>query len=169
MELPSRASKLPVPLLLAAWAKRAPSERIEVPSVVLLSKMKRTSSCGIRNLPIVALPQLPCSPTNVSRLPSEDDAELPVSPLTFDSIWKIAFRPPPRLSVPRIPKRDELLLTRLTVGFEPSACSPLTNSRSIFRRPYKVTFAVCACTASGEANAPATARTTSFLFMESLL
>ena len=140
-----------------------------MPSVIELSKMKRMSSCGIRNLPNVTLPQLPCSPTKVSRLAIEDDAALPVSPLTFCSIWKIALRPPPRLSVPRMPKRDELLLTRLTVGFEPSTCWPLTNSRSIFKRPYKVTFAVCACTASGAANAPATARATSFLFMEFLL
>src|SRR5216117_2208216 len=62
-------------------------------------------------------PQLPCRPTNVSRVAMFDPEFTPVSPLTLDSIWKTALRPPPRLSVPRIPKRDELLLTRFTVGF----------------------------------------------------
>src|SRR5271167_2462054 len=59
------------------------------------------------------------------------------------------------------PKRDVLLATRTTVGLSPAgiplvtlaACAPRTNSRSKFARPYSVTFAVCACAASGSANA----------------
>jgi hypothetical protein len=36
----------------------------------------------------------------------------------------------------------------------------------MFKRPYNVTFAVCACAASGADSTPATARATSFLFIE---
>src|SRR6058998_3886171 len=114
MLLPVRASKPPCPLFRLPCAHSAAVDRVEVVSVGALPKIGCRSSSAIRNLPTVALPQLPCRPTNVSRPP-----RLPalVSPLINDSIWKMAFRPPPKLSVPRTPKRDELLLTRLTVGF----------------------------------------------------
>src|SRR5438552_2305482 len=171
-------------------AHNAAVDRIEVVSVGALPKIGCRSSSGIRKRPTVALPQLPCRPTNVSRPPRFPPL---VSPLIDDSIWKMALSPPPRLSVPRTPRREELLLRRLTVGFEllsvvgvglqaagvpgtPAtgwvACGhvlPLTNSKSTLRRPYSVTFAVCACAASGSANAPATASATSFLFMKFLL
>src|SRR5579864_1327451 len=127
------------------------------------------SSRGIRNLPILKVPQLPWKPTNVSRLAKPDVALLPVSPLMFDSIWKMALRPPPRDSVPRTPSRDEFELSRETCGFDPSACLPLTTSKSTFSRPYRVTFAVCACAANGAPRTPATATATSFFFIESLL
>ena len=42
-------------------------------------------------------------------------------------------------------------------------------STVMLTRPYSVTFAVCACAASGADSTPATARATSFLFMKSLL
>src|SRR6516164_4496053 len=101
MLLPVRASQPPWPLLRLPWAHTSAVDRIEVVSVGALPKIGCRSSIGIRNLPIVNRPQL--------------DA-LPVSAEMFDSIWKIAFRPPPRLSVPRTPRREELLLTRTTDG-----------------------------------------------------
>ena len=67
---------------------------------------------------MVARPQPPCRPTKVSRLARPEPDELPASPDTFCSIWNTALRPPPRLSVPRMPKRDEFELTRLTVLLE---------------------------------------------------
>src|SRR5215831_10601254 len=117
MLLPVRASHPPWPLFRLPCAHTSAVDRIEVVSVGALPKIGCRSSIGIRNLPTVTRPQLPCRPTKVSRLAIPELELLPVSPLTFCSIWKIAFSPPPRLSVPRIPKRDELLLRRITVGF----------------------------------------------------
>src|SRR4029078_388066 len=84
-----------------------------------------------------------------------------------------------------MPNREEFELSRVTVGFfvtcglphgvlpdglgAPSHVAPLTISKSTFSRPYSVTFAVCACAASGAARTPATATATSFFFIESLL
>jgi hypothetical protein len=82
-----------------------------------------------------------------------------------------------------MPKRDEFELRRVTVGFEDppahvvllpgtpavSQVRPFTTSKSTFSRPYRVTFAVCACAASGAPRTPATATATSFFFIESLL
>src|SRR5205085_5405765 len=116
MLLPVRASNPPPALFRLPKAQTLAVDRIEVVSVGALPKIGCRSSWGIRNLPIVTLPQLPCRPANVSRLARPDCDGLPLSQLTFDSTWKMAFRPPPRLSVPRIPKRHELLLTRFTVG-----------------------------------------------------
>src|SRR5450432_2688045 len=205
MLLPVRASKPPCDLLRLPNAHTSAVDRIDVVKVVALPKIGCRSSCGIRNLPRITRPQPPCRPTKVSRLARPELHALPVSPDTFDSIWNTAFKPPPRLSVPRMPKRDEFELTRLVVVFEmvlgaaaelaPEQATPpvlwfapvltpvppappvtpfwqvlpLTNSRSIFKRPYSVTFAVWACTASGNANALPTARATSFLFMVSPL
>src|SRR5437899_1681635 len=205
MLLGMRASKPPLFLLRLPNAHTEAVDSSDVVSVGALPKIGCRSSIGIRKWPIVARPQLPCSPTNVSRLARPELDELPVSPDTFDSIWNTAFNPPPRLSVPRMPKRDEFELTRLVVVFDIAfgavaelSCEhttppwlwlppvftpalpaplvapfwqvlPLTNSRSIFKRPYSVTFAVWACAASGNANALPTARATSFLFMVSPL
>src|SRR6185437_15027968 len=141
-------------------------DRIDVVYVGTLPKIGCMSSRGIRNWPILNLPHGPWKPTNVSRPPR---LPLLVSPLMLDSIWKIADSPPPSASVPRTPKRDEFELSRLTRGFEPSGCRPLTNSRSTLSRPYSTTFAVCACAASGAPRTPATATATSFFFIESLL
>src|SRR5215471_11151373 len=116
MLLPVRASHPPWPLFRLPCAHTSAVDRIEVVSVGALPKIGCRSSMGIRNLPVVNRPQLPCSPTKVSRLAMPELDALPVSPDTFDSIWKIALSPPPRASVPRSPKRDELLLTRVTVG-----------------------------------------------------
>src|SRR5215472_9441918 len=117
MLLPVRASQPPWPLLRFPWAHTSAVERIDVVSVGALPKIGCRSSIGIRNLPTVARPQLPCRPTKVSRLAMPELELLPVSQLTFDSTWKMAFSPPPRLSVPRMPKREELLLSRRTFGF----------------------------------------------------
>src|SRR6516165_2876347 len=117
MLLPVRASQPPWPLLRLPWAHTSAVDRIDVVSVGALPKIGCRSSIGIRNLPTVARPQLPCSPTKVSRLAMPELELLPVSQLTFDSTWKMAFSPPPRLSVPRMPKREELLLSRRTCGF----------------------------------------------------
>src|ERR1700751_440703 len=117
MLLPVRASQPPWPLLRLPWAQTSAVDRIEVVSVGALPKIGWRSPCGIRNLPTVTRPQLPCRPTKVSRLAMPELELLPESQLTFDSSWKIAFNPPPRLSVPRMPKREELLLRRSTVGF----------------------------------------------------
>src|SRR5450631_3769483 len=111
MLLPVRASNPPAALFRLPCAHTSAVDRIEVVSVGALPKIGCRSSCGIRNLPAVTLPQLPCRPANVSRLAIPDELALPESQLTFCSTWKMAFKPPPRLSVPRIPKRDELLLT----------------------------------------------------------
>src|SRR5581483_1794413 len=108
MLLPVRASQPPWPLFRLPWAHTSAVDRIEVVSVGALPKMGCKSSCGIRNLPAVTLPQLPCKPANVSRLAMPDEQELPESQFTLDSSWNTAFKPPPRLSVPRKPKRDEL-------------------------------------------------------------
>src|SRR5450432_1271944 len=116
MLLPVRASKPPCDLLRLPNAHTSAVDRIDVVKVVALPKIGCRSSCGIRNLPRITRPQPPCRPAKVSRLARPELEALPVSPETFDSIWNTAFRPPPRLSVPRMPKRDELLLTRLTVG-----------------------------------------------------
>src|SRR4029450_1102658 len=70
-----------------------------------------------------------------------------------------------RFSLPRTPSRDELLLTRLTHGFVPSTCLPLTSSRSRFRLPYRRTVAICACTAGASAAAYARITTKSDFFI----
>src|SRR5664279_3097487 len=118
MLLPVRASKPPCALLRLPKAHRSAVDRIDVVRVGALPKIGCRSSCGIRNLPRVTRPQLPCRPTKVSRLARPELDALPVSPDTFDSIWNTAFKPPPRLSVPRMPKRDEFELTRLAVVFD---------------------------------------------------
>src|SRR5450432_2675226 len=118
MLLPVRASKPPCDLLRLPNAHTSAVDRIDVVKVVALPKIGCRSSCGIRNLPRITRPQPPCRPTKVSRLARPELDELPVSPETFDSIWNTAFKPPPRLSVPRMPKRDEFELTRLVVVFD---------------------------------------------------
>src|SRR6187551_1087720 len=97
----------------APCTQSAAVDRIDDVYVGTLPKIECRSSRGIRKWPIVNLPQAPCRPTNVSRPP-----RLPavVSPLMLDSIWKIAVRPPPSASLPRMPNRDEFELTRVTVG-----------------------------------------------------
>src|SRR5262249_13547777 len=116
MLLPSRASHPPPPLLRLPWAQTSAVDRIDVVSVVALPKIGCRSSIGIRKLPNVARPQLPCRPTKVSRLANPEDEALLVSAWIFDSIRNVAFSPPPRLSVAPTPKREELLLSRATVG-----------------------------------------------------
>src|SRR5450432_997359 len=82
--------------------------------------------------------------------------------MTEDSTWKMAFQPPPTYSTPRIPKREELLLTRLTVGLVPSVCRPLSTSRSRLRVPYSLKLENCAC-AGAIARTLATARISSVM------
>ena len=83
------------------------------------------------------------------------------------SIWKIAEKPPPSGSAPRIPNSDELDETRNTSGFghfdgQPGPdCLPLTTSMSTLMRPYSVTLVSCA-RAEGALSIPATATATSF-------
>src|SRR5437899_7061036 len=71
------------------------------------------SSYGIRKRPILNVPHPPCRPTNDSR-----PASVPpdCAGLIDDSTWKIAFSPPPNDSVPRRPKRDELVAKRYCFG-----------------------------------------------------
>ena len=75
----------------------------------MLPKIPWMSSYGARNRPILNVPQVPLRPMNESRPASAP----PVSAMLIEpfSIWKIAFRPPPSDSVPRMPKRDEFELT----------------------------------------------------------
>src|SRR5438067_3229761 len=75
------------------------------------------------------------------------------------------FRPPPRDSMPRTPHRDDQLSMWL---LRPTSFRSV-DSRARRNVPYIVTLAVCACAANGDANAPATARAITFLFIESLL
>jgi hypothetical protein len=115
--LPRRASKPPWAFADGPWPHTAAVDRIDVVRVGTLPKIGWMSSYGARKLPILNVPQPPCRPTKVSRPASVPP---PASPLIDDSIWKIAFRPPPRDSVPRTPRRDEFELTRYRFGFVPS-------------------------------------------------
>ena len=90
---------------------------------------------------MVTRPQPPCRPTKVSRLARPEPDELPASPDTFCSIWNTAFRPPPRLSVPRMPKRDEFVLTRLTVLLRDDV-GRNRCVRARARNPFALTFDV---------------------------
>ena len=80
------------------------------------------SSYGARKLPKRTVPHEPCRPRNVSR---PAIVPPPASPETDDSICQMALRPPPRASVPRRPKRDELLDRRATLGVS----SPILTRR----------------------------------------
>src|SRR5438309_11666501 len=67
-ELPKRTSKPPAaPVLAAPCPQMADVAMIEDPNWCGLQKMQCTSSNGVRKLPILNVPKLPCRPTNDSR------------------------------------------------------------------------------------------------------
>src|SRR2546423_575765 len=98
-------------------------------------------------LPAAALP----APTLTEFAPLAE-ASNPVS------TWNTAFTPSVMVSCPRMPKRDWLLLTRLTLTTEAPLLAALARTFSTSRRndPYKVTLAVCAALIVGASAATAT-------------
>jgi hypothetical protein len=117
---------------------------------------------GMSQRPARTLPQPPCRPTALLRAAK---VVLFESGRNAVSNWKKAFRPPPRSSVPRTPRREDWSSTRVRFATSDAPPLALTDSTVTLTWPYSVTgFAVCAM-AAGATNAPATARAIRFLFI----
>ncbi|MNT22621.1 hypothetical protein D3C72_1580110 [compost metagenome] len=67
-------------------------------------------------------------------------SSLPVSMAMPLSRAKIAFRPPPRSSLPRMPQREVFLPPEVSLTAEPSGPAWLTYSMPASTRPYMVTL-----------------------------
>src|SRR6266850_1134929 len=85
---------------------------------------------GESHCPSITCPQPLCSPTPELREAQKPDC-VPLSKFTALSIWKKALSPWPRSSVPRKPRLELLLVTRLRLGkLVPEEPVALTDSKS---------------------------------------
>src|SRR5436189_4897975 len=90
---------------------------------------------GESHWPRSTCPQPPCRPTPELREAQKPEL-VPLSKFTALSSWKKARSPWPRSSVPRNPKLELLLVTRLRLGkFVPDEPVAFTDSKSAFSVP----------------------------------
>src|SRR5438876_8732139 len=90
---------------------------------------------GESHWPRSTCPQPPCRPTPELREAQKPEL-VPLSKFTALSSWKKARSPWPRSSVPRKPKLELLLVTRLRLGkFVPDEPVAFTDSKSAFSVP----------------------------------